>query len=301
MTAFNTISSLMPTGRVLSNESMARHTSFKIGGPAEVFVTPQNTAQLAAVWQACQKAGYPVTVLGGGNNVLVSDAGIKGVVIVTSQMNEIKIEGSIITAGSGTKLCKLAETACNAGLSGLEFAHGIPGTVGGAVYMNAGAYNGEIRNVCESVTVLLPNGEVVCYKKDSLAFGYRTSRFQKEAAIITETSFNLTPKGSDEIKEKMDDLMARRRRTQPLNKKSAGSTFKRPAVPDKYAAKLIDESSLKGFTVGGAQVSTKHAGFVINTGSATAADVLALMEAVREKVYADSGIWLEPEVQMMGF
>jgi len=301
MTAYDVICPLLPLGLVLANEPMCRHTSFKIGGPAEVFVTPCNSGQLADVWQACQKAGYSVTVLGGGNNVLVSDAGVRGVVITTGQMNEIKIDGVTITAGSGTKLCKLAEAACKAGLGGLEFAHGIPGTVGGAVYMNAGAYYHEIRDVCESVTVMLPCGEIVCYKKEALALGYRTSRFQNETAIILEASFRLEIKNPNEIRDKMDDLMVRRRSTQPLNKKSAGSTFKRPAVQDKYAARLIDESGLKGFTIGGAQVSDKHAGFVINTGSATAADVLALMDAVREKVHADSGIWLEPEVQMIGF
>jgi len=301
MTAFNTISQILPPGLVLADEPMAPHTSFKIGGPAEVYVTPQNTLQLATVWEACLKAGYPITVLGGGNNVLVSDAGVKGVVISTGKMNDIYIIGSVVIAGSGTKLCKLADAACQAGLGGLEFAHGIPGTVGGAVYMNAGAYGFETKDVCKGVTVLLPGGETVCYEKDALKLGYRTSRFHNEAAIITEASFQLTPKSPDEIRNKMNELMTKRRSTQPINKKSAGSTFKRPNMPDKYAARLIDESGLKGFTIGGAQVSAKHAGFVINTGSATAADVLALMKAVREKVYADSGILLEPEVQMIGF
>jgi len=301
MSAYNTIYPLLPEGLVLADELMSRHTSFKIGGPAEVYVTPKNTHQLATVWQACQKAGYPVTVLGGGCNVLVSDQGIKGVVIATGQMNEIKTQGTRIVAGSGTSLSKLAEAAYKAGLSGLEFASGIPGTVGGAIYMNAGAYEYEIKDICEAVTVLLPCGEVKTYKKEALALSYRTSRFQNETAIITEGEFNLTPKPSEEIRAKMIGLNTRRRSTQPLGDPSAGSTFKRPPIKDKYAARLIDEAGLKGFTIGGAQVSEKHAGFVINTGNATAADVLALMEAVKEKVYASSGIMLEPEVQMLGF
>ncbi|MCL2361343.1 MAG: UDP-N-acetylmuramate dehydrogenase [Defluviitaleaceae bacterium] len=298
---FNDIRQLLPTSLVLANEPMAKHTSFKIGGPAEVFVTPKDTTQLAAIWKTCLEKGYPVTILGGGNNVLVSDDGIKGVVITTTRMNKIQINENEITAGSGTKLHILADTAKEIGLSGLEFAHGIPGTVGGAVFMNAGAYNHETKDVCEKVIAMLPNGEVITHAKESLAFGYRKSRFQKETAIITEAKFRLSPKSPDEIKAYMDHLMTKRRDTQPLDKKSAGSTFKRPNEPNRYAARMIDECGLKGFTIGGAQVSEKHAGFVINTGNATAADVLNLMATVKEKVHAATGIWLEPEMQMLGF
>jgi len=280
---------------------MSKHTSFKIGGPAEIFVTPENTSQLSSVWKTCLEKNLQVTILGGGNNVLVSDDGIKGVVIVTEKMNRIEINKNEITAESGTKLHTLADAAQKASLSGLEFAHGIPGTVGGAVFMNAGAYNHEIKDICESVTTLLPSGEIISHEKQFLDFGYRKSRFQKESAIITEARFRLESKSPNEIKSYMDELMSKRRSTQPLDKKSAGSTFKRPSQPNYYAAKMIDECGLKGFTVGGAQVSTKHAGFVINTGSATAADVLALMDAIREKVHAATGILLEPEVQMLGF
>ena len=301
MTAYEAILPLLPEELVFTNEPMSRHTSFKIGGPAEVYVTPENTEQMSKVWRACQKAGYHVTVLGNGCNVLVSDDGIKGVVITTGRMSHIQIDGHRITAGSGAKMARLAETACKAGLKGLEFASGIPGTVGGGVYMNAGAYNHDIQEVCESVEALQPDGGIIWHEKKALNFGYRTSRFQKENAIITSATFNLTPANPDEIRAKMNDLNNRRRASQPLNCPSAGSTFKRPAIEGQYAAKLIDENGLKGFTVGGAQVSEKHAGFVINRGGATAADVIALMQAVREKVYQASGIWLEPEVQMLGF
>jgi len=300
MTIFNTLRPLLPEGLVLADEPMHRHTSFKIGGPAEVYVTPRDTTQLAKIWQAC-KERYPVTVIGGGCNVLVSDKGIKGVVIATKSMNEIKIDGHTIKAGSGTRLSALADAACKAGLGGLEFIAGIPGTVGGAVFMNAGAYKHETKDVCESATALLPDGEIVCYKQDDLALGYRTSRFQNQTAIITEASFRLAPCDPEEIRAIVNDLNSRRRSTQPLCYPSAGSAFKRPSQLDTYAARLIDENGLKGFTVGGAQVSEKHAGFVINTGNATAADVLALLEAVRQKVHQASGIWLEPEIQMLGF
>jgi len=280
---------------------MSRHTSFKIGGPAEVYVTPENTQQLATIWRACLRAGFPVTVLGDGCNVLVADAGIKGVVVVTSLMNRIEVEAPFITAGSGTKLARLAETACKVGLTGMEFASGIPATVGGAVYMNAGAFKYEIKDICESVEALLPDGMTINYPRDLLGFGYRASRFQNENEIITAARFKLIPGDPAEIKAKMNNLNSSRRTTQPLDYPSAGSAFKRPAIEGYFAAKLIDENDLKGFAVGGAQVSEKHAGFIINRGNATAADVLALMEAIQEKVYKSSGIWLEPEVQMLGF
>jgi len=312
MKIYNAVSQLLPKNLVLANEPMSCHTSFKIGGPAEVYTMPENAKQASDIWQLCQKEGFPLTVVGDGCNVLVSDDGIKGIVLATSRMNHItkgitpptssnqtNISDNCIIAGSGTKLSKLAEAACNAGLSGLEFASGIPGTVGGAVYMNAGAYGSEIKDVCTSVEALHTNGEIANHTQ--LGFAYRSSRFQNEDAIITSATFCLTKKNTEQIREKMTNLNARRRESQPIGSKSAGSTFKRPAVKDKYASKLIDEHGLKGYTIGGAQVSTKHAGFVINTGNATAKDVLALIAMIQEKIYAQTGIWLEPEVQMLGF
>ena len=292
---------LLPEGLVFANEPMSRHTSFKIGGPAEVYVTPENTQQIAAVWQACLDASYPITILGDGCNVLVADTGIKGVVIATSRMNHIEANAPYITAGSGTKLARLAEAACKAGLTGLEFASGIPGTVGGAVYMNAGAYYHDTEEVCEWVEALYPDGTVQTYTRGQLGFAYRTSRFQKEKAIITQASFRLTPGNPEDIRANMTDLNNRRRRSQPLEYPSAGSAFKRPTIEGAYAAKLIDDNGLKGFTIGGAQVSEKHAGFIVNKGNATAADVQALIKAIQEKIHNSSGIWLEPEIQMLGF
>ena len=301
MTTFEAIRPLLPEGLVLADELLSRHTSFKIGGPAEVYVTPENSQQMAKVWRACQEAGYAVTILGDGCNVLVSDDGIKGVVFATGRMNNIDVEGHNITAGSGTKLSRLAEAACKAGLKGLEFASGIPGTVGGAVFMNAGAYEHDIQEVCEYVEALHPDGKTVWYDKEALGFGYRASRFQNETAIITSAKFKLTPANIDEIRTEMNNLNSKRRDKQPLNYPSAGSTFKRPAQKGWYASRMIDENGLKGLTVGGAQVSEKHAGFIINKGGATAADVIALMKAVQEKIHQATGIWLEPEVQMLGF
>jgi len=299
MTVFDTVSSLLPKGLVHANEPMSRHTSFKIGGPAEVYVTPENTCQLTEIWQACLHAGYPITVLGGGCNVLVADEGIKGVVIATSRMCHIETNAPYITAGSGTRLARLAETACKAGLSGLEFAHGIPGTVGGAVFMNAGAYGYNIQDVCESVEVLKLDGTIESYPRQELGFSYRTSRFQGENEIITGATFKLTPGNPEVIRAKINELNSRRREKQPLCYPSAGSTFKRPAQEGFYASKMIDECGLKGLSVGDAQVSEKHAGFIVNKGNATAADVLALMESVQEKVHKAYGIWLEPEVQII--
>jgi len=280
---------------------MASYTSFDIGGPAEVLVMPKNAIELTAVWNTCHLQGFPITILGGGNNVLVADRGIRGVVVVTKYMDEITVEGNKITAGCGVKLAKLAETACKAGLSGLEFAHGIPGTVGGAIVMNAGAYNGEMKDVCASVIAVSPKPDVAIYSREMLALGYRTSRFQAEPAVIVEACFELTPKDPSEIRTRMDELKTKRREKQPIDKRSAGSTFKRPQEEGVYAARLIDDCGLKGFTIGGAQVSEKHAGFVINTGTATAQDVLDIMKVIMEEVHAESGIWLEPEVQFLGF
>ena len=297
MKAFDAIRPLLPEGLVLADEPMARHTSFKIGGPADVYVMPENTRQAAKIWMACKQSGIPITVLGDGCNILVSDAGIRGVVLATSRMNTIEVDIPNITAGSGVKLARLADAAYKAGLSGLEFASGIPGTVGGAVYMNAGAFGHDIQDVCESVETLQPDGTIMWHTE--MAFGYRTSRFQNEHVIITKAIFRLTPGNPNDIRAKMTDLNSRRRATQPLDYPSAGSAFKRPSQEGIYAAKLIDENGLKGFTVGGAQVSEKHTGFIINKGNATASDVLAVITTVQEKIHKATGIWLEPEIKIL--
>jgi len=290
---------------ILTDEPMSKHTSFRIGGAAEIFVRPKTAEEFCLIWDVCLQHQIPITILGDGTNVLISDSGLKGVVVVTNKMNSITVEnkyeneneGERITALAGARLSKLAETACLAGLAGLEFASGIPGTVGGAVFMNAGAYDSEIKDVCESVTMLV-NGAVKTLTTEQMGFGYRKSIVQHGGMLILEAVFKLQKGNTQEIREKMNELNSRRRTTQPLDFPSAGSAFKRPV--GFFAGKLIQDSGLRGFSVGGAQVSEKHTGFIINKGNATANDVIALIRAVREKVHADSGIWLEPEIQMFG-
>jgi len=282
---------------ILENEPMAKYTSFKIGGNAEVLARPKTTDELAKIWQTCRQHDIPFTILGDGTNVLVSDEGIKGVVVLTNKMSSITIDGNKITATAGVRLAKLAEEACKAGLAGLEFASGIPGTVGGAVYMNAGAYGHDISNVCESVKIQTP-AEAVIQPVEQMQFGYRKSKVQQGNQLVLEATFKLTQGDPTKIREEMTSLNNRRRESQPLDYPSAGSTFKRPE--GYFAGKLIQDSGLKGFQIGGAQVSEKHAGFVINKGNATAKDVKDLIEAVRQKVHENFGVWLEPEIRMLG-
>jgi len=282
----------------LQEEPLSRHTSFRVGGPAEIFVKPQTTDELIEIWNFVGRENRPIEILGDGTNVLVSDAGLRGIVICTNKMNGIELlEGGRIRAQAGARLSKVAEVACKAGLTGFEFASGIPGTVGGAVYMNAGAYDHDIGEFCESVT-LFDNKPFTKTNKE-MGFGYRKSCVQQGNILVLETVFQLQPGNTEEIRAKMNELNSRRRASQPLDMPSAGSTFKRP--PGHFAGKLIQDSGLKGFTIGGAQVSEKHAGFVINTGVATAQDIYDLIQAVKEKVYENFGVWLEPEVKMLGF
>jgi len=316
------------TSEILFEEPMARHTTFRVGGPAEAFARPKTTEELINIWNHCHGSDIPLIILGDGANVLVSDKGLRGVVVSTSKMNDIEIlENNRIKALAGARLSKVAEVACKAGLAGFEFASGIPGTVGGAVYMNAGAYDHDIAEVCESVTLLHPRHSLPCHCKEDFSptkrstgsqrmgstpdytvntlpsgemnFGYRQSLAQQGNMLILDAIFQLHPGNAQEIREKMTDLNNRRRTSQPLDFPSAGSTFKRP--PGHFAGKLIQDSGLKGFAIGGAQVSEKHAGFVINTGSATAQDIYDLIQTVREKVHENFGIWMEPEVKILGF
>ena len=282
----------------LTEEPLARHTSFKVGGPAEVFIRPRTTEALAKVWELCRKHDIPLTVLGDGTNVLVADAGLTGVVISTNRMNGIELcENNRIHAQAGARLSKVAETACKAGLTGFEFASGIPGTIGGAVYMNAGAYDHDIGEFCESVTLL--KDDIFVKSGAKMEFGYRKSFAQQGDMLVLEAIFQLKPGKEEDIRAKMTELNNRRRRSQPLDFPSAGSIFKRP--PEHYAGKLIQDSGLKGFAIGGAQVSDKHAGFVINTGNATAQDIFDIIEAVRKCVHDKFNVWLEPEVKILGF
>ena len=253
---------------------MMKHTSFRAGGAARWFAVPETAEELKAVLAACKKADTPWYVIGNGSNLLVSDKGFPGVIISTDKFDRLEVNGTEITVGAGVMLSKLANTAYKAGLTGLEFAAGIPGTVGGACVMNAGAYGSEMINVLKSVTVLTPEGTVETLPAEKLELGYRTSVIPKKGYLVLEAVMSLTEGNMEESKVLMDDLAFRRKDKQPLEFPSAGSTFKRPA--GHFAGKLIEDCGLKGFTVGGAQVSEKHAGFVINKGGATASDIYNL-------------------------
>lgn len=294
MMPFKAISPLLTD--VQENEPMSRHTSFKIGGPAQVLARPKTTEELINIWNTCHNENIPLTILGDGTNMLVADEGLKGVVVLTNKMNEVKINGTIITAAAGVRLAKLAEEACKENLAGLAFASGIPGTVGGAVYMNAGAYGHEIKDFCQTVQ-MLDNGKSVIVPVEQMGFGYRKSMVQEGRMLVLEATFKLTQGNANEIREEMKNLNNKRRASQPLDYPSAGSTFKRPE--GYFAGKLIEDCGLKGFSIGGAQVSEKHAGFVINKGGATAKDVRDLIEAIRQRVHDRFGVWLEPEVRVL--
>ena len=280
------------------NEPMMKHTSFRAGGAARWFAVPETAEELKAVLAACRKADTPWYVIGNGSNLLVSDKGFPGVIISTDKFDRLEVNGTEITVGAGVMLSKLANTAYKAGLTGLEFAAGIPGTVGGACVMNAGAYGSEMINVLKSVTVLTPEGNVETLPAESLELGYRTSVIPKKGYLVLEAVMSLTEGNMEESKALMDDLAFRRKDKQPLEFPSAGSTFKRPA--GHFAGKLIEDCGLKGFTVGGAQVSEKHAGFVINKGGATASDIYNLCKEVEKRVKAEFGVSLEMEVKLLG-
>ena len=278
-------------------EMLCAHTSFKIGGPAAVMAFPSSVQSLAGLLRAARELGVQPRVLGAGTNVLAPDEGLDELVICTKDalMGLRQLSGGRIEAMAGQSLASAAVFAREHRLSGLEFAHGIPGTVGGGVYMNAGAYGGEIKQVVESVTVLTMDGALREYAGGEL-FSYRMSVFQTMPCVIVSAVFRLTPGEPETIQKTMRELMLKRRASQPLELPSAGSTFKRPVGG--YAAALIDAAGLKGRGVGGAQVSQKHAGFVVNTGGATARDVLATITMIQEEVYKSSGIHLAPEVRI---
>lgn len=284
---------------LLLAEPMTKHTSFHIGGPAELMAQPQSEAELQSLLLKAAEAAVPVTLVGNGSNLLVRDKGIRGLVIkLGSMLRDIKVSGNVLTFGSGVSLAQASKKAAELGLSGMEFAVGIPGSIGGAVYMNAGAYDGEMAKVVKSVRVMDAAGEVSELSDGELDFGYRHSALQGSGKIVTSVTVELAAGDKQDIAEKMADFSNRRITKQPLELPSAGSMFKRP--PGYFAGTLIDQTGLKGYTVGGAQVSTKHAGFVVNIGGATAADVLQLISDVQAKVFAAHGVHLEPEVLVLG-
>ena len=286
-------------GQVLVQEPMSQHTSFHIGGPADILVIPSSVQGLLQVLELARTWQVPVTVIGNGTNLLVRDKGIRGLVIkLGNAIKEWQVESSRITFNSGLSLAMAAHVALDAGLTGMEFAAGIPGSVGGAIYMNAGAYGGEMKNIVTEVTVLDRQGQTRIIPAGEMCFGYRSSAIQGTENLILAATVQLQPGDPEKITAKMADLAARRRDKQPLELPSAGSTFKRPA--GNFAGTLIDKAGLKGFSVGDAQVSVKHAGFIVNTGHASCADVLQLITAVQEKVFASAGVHLEPEVLIIG-
>ena len=286
-------------GRLLRDEPMAAHTTFKVGGPADVFVMPAEADAAAAVVEACREANVPYFVLGCGSDLLVSDEGYRGVIVsLTEGLTGMSSEGTELTCAAGVTLHDAAERACELGLSGLEFACGIPGSVGGACFMNAGAYGGCIADVLKEVRVLTAESQVRTYGVDELALGYRQSRIADEGMLVLSATFLLTPAESAAIRATMDDLTRQREEKQPLELPSAGSTFKRPE--GHFAGKLIMDAGLKGWQSGGAAVSKKHAGFVVNVGGATAADVHAVISHVQDEVERQFGVRLEPEVRFLG-
>lgn len=285
--------------QVCTDEPMKQHTTFRIGGRADYFVSPTETEQIRKIIELCRQENMPWYVIGNGSNLLVSDHGFRGVIIrLFKNYAGLRIEGEQIFVQAGALLSRTANAALQEGLTGFEFAAGIPGTIGGAMVMNAGAYGGEMKDITESVTVLTPEGELLTLKREELEMGYRTSLIARKGYLVLEAVLKLTRGNQEQIKEKMVDLRQRRISKQPLEYPSAGSTFKRPQ--GYFAGKLIMDAGLRGFQVGGAQVSEKHCGFVVNTGDATAEDVLELIRQVSAKVRALEGVTLEPEVRLLG-
>mgnify|MGYP003540710860 FL=1 len=278
--------------------NMSEHIYFKVGGPADVLLVPNTKEQVVKTIKVCKENNIPYYVIGNGSNLLVKDGGMRGVVIKLTEINKISSANGKITAETGALLKDVSKEALDNNLTGLEFACGIPGSIGGAVFMNAGAYNGEIKDVIESAEVLTQDGEIVTYNKEELNLGYRTSRVMQENAIVLEAVFALENGNHEDIKARVDDLTEKRESKQPLEYPSAGSTFKRPE--GYFAGKLIQDAGLKGYSIGGAAVSEKHSGFVINKGNATAKDVLDLIAHIQKEVKKQFGVDLYTEVRIIG-
>ena len=293
------IKSIVAEENIHFNEPMSRHTSFRTGGEAAVFVEVENAQQLGKLISLFRKTENEFFVLGNGSNLLVSDKGYDGMILrIGSKMADIRVDGERIYVQAGALLSKVSKVALENGLTGMEFASGIPGSVGGGIVMNAGAYDGEMSYIVERVTVLNESGEQMELDRDTMEFGYRTSVIKNRPFVVVEAVFKLQKGDKEAIRAKMDDFTARRREKQPLEYASAGSTFKRPE--GYFAGKLIMDSGMRGFRIGGAQVSEKHCGFVINTGNATSEDIAELMAEVQERVKERFGVMLEPEVVKLG-
>lgn len=287
----------MPQLKIQENEPLSLHTSFHIGGPARVLAYPGDTAELSALVRFAKENGMDLRILGGGTNLLVCDEGVDALVVRLPAQGQLALDGNTLFAGAGAGKAIAAQTAADAGLAGLEFFHGIPGTVGGGVRMNAGAYGGETAQVVVRVTAMDENGNIRLYERQSLDFGYRHSLFsERPELIVLSAEFVLTPDDPEAIRERMRELAGRRKEKQPLEYPSAGSVFKRPE--GYFAGRLIEDAGLKGYTIGGAQVSEKHAGFIINRGGATAKDVKALVAHIQKTVYDAFGVSLHCEIEM---
>lgn len=280
------------------DELMSKHIYFKVGGPADIFLTPSTVDQLKKTLKICKENNIPYYIIGNGSNLLVKDGGIRGVVIELCKLNAISVDGHIVKAQTGVLLKDVSKIAVDNSLTGFEFACGIPGTVGGAVFMNAGAYNGEINDVIKCAEVLDDECNVRVLTKDELELGYRTSKVMKENLVVLSAEFELTDGEADKIQERVDDLTAKREAKQPLEYPSAGSTFKRPE--GHFTGKLIQDAGLKGCTIGGAMVSTKHCGFVINKGGATAKDILDLIAHIQKEIKSKFDVELHTEVRILG-
>ena len=299
-TLYEKLVAALGADNVIEQEPMNKHTTFRIGGNADLFVIPQNVEQVKEVVRLAKEAQIPYYWIGNGSNLLVADEGIHGLVIqMAENMSAVEIVGCKIKAQAGISLASLAKKALKEELTGFEFAAGIPGTLGGAVNMNAGAYGGEMKDVLTEATVLTSDGEILTLSNKELELGYRTSLVSRNQYLVLAATIELQKGKREEILAKMDDLARKRREKQPLEYPSAGSTFKRPE--GYFAGQLIDETGLRGFQIGGAQVSEKHCGFVINAGNATASDVRQLIEEVANRVEEKFGVRLQPEVKMIGF
>ena len=283
---------------IMIDEDMKNHIYFKVGGPADILLTPTSIDQLSETVKVCNENNIPYYVIGNGSNLLVKDGGIRGVVIALTKLDKIQSKGNLIKAEAGVLLKDVSERAVENSLTGFEFACGIPGSVGGAVFMNAGAYDGEIKNVILEAEVLDSDGNIIILNRDELDLGYRTSKVMKENFIVLSAIFQLELGDKEKIQDRVNELTRKREEKQPLEYPSAGSTFKRPE--GYFAGKLIQDAGLKGYSIGGAAVSEKHSGFVINKGGATAKDILNLIEHIQNEVKKQFGVDLHPEVRILG-
>ncbi len=296
---YDYMKTIIPQERILFHEPMSRHTTFRVGGEAECFVMVRTEEELTKLILHLNQIEEEYFILGNGSNLLVGDKGYRGVVLkLGGSMEEVSVEGNVVRAGAGALLSKVAAEAKNHGLSGMEFAAGIPGSIGGGVVMNAGAYGGEMKQVVVSVRTLDTEGQILLLDNETMEFGYRTSAIKNRSVIVLEVTLRLTEGNPEEIGARMEELALLRRSKQPLEYPSAGSTFKRPE--GYYAGKLIMEAGMRGYRIGGAQVSDKHCGFVVNTGRATAADVREVIEEVQQRVKERFHVSLEPEIIFLG-